>query len=54
MKRCGSQCNKYDENFSIKTVKDRRMFCLVCVDDSLIASKKKYDNDELLRTMNKD
>ena len=38
----------------MKTVRGRRMFCLVYVDDILIASAKKTDIDWLLKTMNKD
>ena len=53
-KRHGFQCNKYDENFSIKTVRCRRMFCLVYVDDILIAAKKKADIDWLLKAVNKE
>ena len=45
MKRYGSQCNKYDENFYMKTVRDMRMFCLVYVDDNLIASSKRAYTD---------
>ena len=54
MKSHGFQCNKYDENFYMKTVRGRRMFCLVHVDDILIAAKKKADIDWLLKAMNKD
>ena len=38
----------------MKTVRDGRMFCLVYVDDILIATNKKADIDWLLRAMNKD
>ena len=54
MKSHGFGCNKYDENFYMRTVRGRRMFCLVYVDDILIASAKKTDIDWLLKTMNKD
>ena len=54
MKRHGFECNKYDENFYMRTVRGRRMFCLVYLDDILIASAKKTDTDWLLRAMNKD
>ena len=54
MKRHGFECNKYDENFYMKTVRGRRMFCLVYVVDILIATNKKADIDWLLRAMNKD
>ena len=54
MKSHGFECNKYNENFYMKTVRGRRMFCLVYVDDILIASKKNTDTDWLLRAMNKD
>ena len=45
MKSHGFECNKCDENFYMKTVRGRRMFCLVYVDDILIAAKKKADTD---------
>ena len=54
MKSHGFECDKYDENFYMKTVRGRRMFCLVYVDDILIAAKKKADIDWLLEAMNKD
>ena len=54
MKSHGFECNKYDENFYMRTVRGRRMFCLVYVNDILIASAKKTDTDWLLRAMNKD
>ena len=50
----GFECNKYDENFYMKTVRDRSLFFLIYVDDILIASVKKTDIDWLLRAMNKD
>ena len=53
MKSHGFQCDKYDENFSIKTVRGRRMFCLIYVDGILIAFNKKAGTDWLLRAMNK-
>ena len=54
MKSHGFECNKYDENFYMKTVRGRRMFCLVYVDDILISTNRKTDIDWLLRAMNKD
>ena len=54
MKRHGFECNKHDKTFYMKTVRDGRMFCLVYVDDILIASNKKADIDWFLRAMNKD
>ena len=45
IKSHGFQCNKYDENFYMKTVRGRRMFCPVCVDGILIATNKKTDTD---------
>ena len=54
MKSHGFECNKYDEDFYMKTVRGRRMFCLVYVDNILIAAKKKTNIDWLLRAMNKD
>ena len=54
MKSHGFECNKYDENFYMRTVRGRRMFCLVYVDNILIAAKKKTNIDWLLRAMNKD
>ena len=54
MKRHGFECNKYDENFYMRTVRGRRMFCLVYVDDILITSAKKTDTNWLLKAMNKD
>ena len=54
MKSHSSECNYYDENFYMKTVRAGRMFCLVYVDDILIASAKKTDTDWLLKAMNKD
>ena len=45
MRRHGFECNKYDDNFYMRTVRGRRMFCLVYVDDILIASKKNTDTD---------
>ena len=54
MKSHGFECNKYDENFYVKTVRAGRTFCLVYVDDILIAAKKKTDIDWLLRAVNKD
>ena len=50
----GFQCNKYDENFYMKTVQGRYVFCLVYVDDILIATNKRIDCDRLLKAMNKD
>ena len=50
----GFQCNKYDENFYMKTVQGRYVFCLVYVDDILIATSKRIDCDRLLKAMNKD
>ena len=50
----GFQCNKYDKNFYMKTVQGRYVFCLVYVDDILIAVKKKAYIDWLLKAMNKD
>ena len=49
IKSHGFKCNEYDENFCVKTVRGRRMFYLVCVDDVLIAAKKKADIDWLLK-----
>ena len=49
----GFQCNKYDENFYMKTVQGRYVFCLVYVDDILIATSKRIDCDRLLKAMNK-
>ena len=54
MKRHGLERSKYDESFYMKTVRGRRMFCLVYVDDILIASAKKTDTDWLLKAMDKD
>ena len=54
MKSHGFECNKYDENFYMKTVRGRRMFCLVYVNDILISTNRKTDIDWLLKTMNKD
>ena len=54
MSRHGFQCNKYDENFYMKTVQGRYIYCLVYVDDILIASSKKIDCDRLLKAMNED
>ena len=54
MKSHGFECNKYDENFYMKTGRAGRMFCLVYVDDILIATNKKADIDWFLRAMNKD
>ena len=54
MKSHGFECNKYEEDFYMKTVRGRRMFCLVYVDNILIAAKKKTNIDWLLRAMNKD
>ena len=36
----GFQCNKYDENFYMKTVQGRYVFCLVYVDDLLITTAR--------------
>ena len=54
MKSHGFECNKYDENFYVKTVRGRRMFCLVYVDDILVSTNKKTDTNWLLRAMDKD
>ena len=53
MKSHGFECNKYDEKFYMRTVRGRRMFYLVYVDDILISTNKKADIDWLLRAMNK-
>ena len=42
------------KTFCMKTVRGRRMFCLVCIDNILIAVKKKACIDWLLRAKNKD
>ena len=54
MRSHGFECNKYVESFYMRTVRGRRMFCLVYVDNILIAAKKKPDIDWLLRAMNGD
>ena len=53
MKSHGFECNKCEENFYMRTVRGRRMFYLVYVDDILISTNKKADIDWLLRAMNK-
>ena len=53
MKSHGFKCNRYDENFYMKTVRGRRMVWLVYVDDILISTNRKTDIDWLLRAMNK-
>ena len=42
------------ENFYMKTVQGRYAFCIVYVDDILIATSKRIDCDRLLKAMNKD
>ena len=54
MKSHGFKCNRYDENFYMKTVRGGRIFFLVYVGDILIVTNKKTDIDWLLRAMNKD
>ena len=54
MNRHGFECNKCEENFYMKTVRGRRMFCLVYVNDILISTNMKTDIDWFLKAMNKD
>ena len=54
MKSHGFECNKHDENFYMRTVRGRRMFYLVYVDDILIATNKKVEIDWFLKVTNKD